>query len=83
MYMVREVIQAQRGKAPEIVAGFNILDQMFEQAGYTNRRIYVDYDGPMDTSSTRLSSRASTSTSATNAHISPIRTRTRRRSSIS
>jgi hypothetical protein len=49
MYMVREVIQAQRGKAPEIVAGFNIVDQMFEQAGYTNRRIYVDYDGPMDT----------------------------------
>jgi hypothetical protein len=22
---------------------------MFEQAGYTNRRIYVDYDGRMDT----------------------------------
>jgi hypothetical protein len=49
MYMVREVIHAQRGKAPEIVAGFNILDQWFEQAGYTNRRVYVDYDGPMDT----------------------------------
>jgi hypothetical protein len=42
MYMVREVIQAQRGKAPEIVAGFNILDQMFEQAGYTNH--FVDPD---------------------------------------
>ena len=49
MYMIREVIRAQRGKAPELVAGFNILDQWFEQAGYTNRRIYVDYDGPMDT----------------------------------
>ena len=49
MYMIREVFQAQRGKAPELVAGFNILDQWFEQAGYTNRRIYVDYDGPMDT----------------------------------
>jgi hypothetical protein len=49
MYMVREVIQAQRGKAPEIVEGFNVLDQWFEKAGYTNRRIYVDYDGPMDT----------------------------------
>jgi hypothetical protein len=49
MYMVREVIQAQRGKAPEIVTGFSVLDQMFEQAGYTNRRIYVDYDGRMDT----------------------------------
>jgi hypothetical protein len=49
MYMVREVIQAQRGKAPELVAGFRILDQWFEQSGYTNRRVYVDYDGPMDT----------------------------------
>ncbi len=49
MYMVREVIQAQRGKAPEIVAGFNVLDQWFNQAGYKNRRLYVDYDGPMDT----------------------------------
>lgn len=49
MYMVREVYVAQRGKAPEIVSGFKILDQWFEQAGYTNRRIYVDYDGPMDT----------------------------------
>jgi hypothetical protein len=49
MYMVREIYQAQRGKAPEIVAGFHILDQWFERAGYTNRRIYVDYDGPMDT----------------------------------
>jgi hypothetical protein len=49
MYMISEVIEAQRGKAPELVAGFNILDQWFEQAGYTNRRIYVDYDGPMDT----------------------------------
>jgi hypothetical protein len=49
MYMIREVFQAQRGKAPELVAGFNILDQWFELAGYTNRRIYVDYDGPMDT----------------------------------
>jgi hypothetical protein len=25
------------------------LDQWFEKAGYTNRRIYVDYTGPMDT----------------------------------
>jgi hypothetical protein len=49
MYMVREVIQAQRGKAPELVEGFNVLDQWFEKAGYTNRRIYVDYTGPMDT----------------------------------
>jgi hypothetical protein len=49
MYMLREVIQAERGKAPEIVAAYKVLDQMFEQAGYTNRRIYVDYAGPMDT----------------------------------
>jgi hypothetical protein len=49
MYMMREVIQAQRGKAPEVVAAFKLLDQWFEQAGYMNRRIYVDYAGPMDT----------------------------------
>lgn len=49
MYMLREVYQAERGKAPEIVATFKILDQALEKAGYTNRRIYVDFDGPMDT----------------------------------
>ena len=49
MYMLREVLQAERGKAPEIVAAFQALDQWFEKAGYTNRRIYVDYTGPMDT----------------------------------
>jgi hypothetical protein len=49
MYMLREVYQAERGKAPEIVAAFKALDQVFEKAGYTNRRIYVDYTGPMDT----------------------------------
>jgi hypothetical protein len=49
MYMMREVYQAERGKAPEIVAAFKTLDQWFEKAGYTNRRIYVDYTGPMDT----------------------------------
>ena len=25
------------------------VDQVFEQAGYTNRRLFVDYDGAMDT----------------------------------
>ena len=49
MYMVREILQAERGKAPEIVAAFQALDQWFEGAGYTNRRIYVDYTGSMDT----------------------------------
>lgn len=49
MYMMREVFQVQRGKVPEVLAAVKIIDQMFEQAGYTNRRIYVDYDGPMDT----------------------------------
>ena len=49
MYMLREVLQAERGKAPEVVAALRALDQWFEQAGYTNRRIYVDYTGPMDT----------------------------------
>jgi hypothetical protein len=47
--MLREVMQAERGKAPEIVALYKVLDRMFEQAGYKNRRIFVDYDGPMDT----------------------------------
>jgi hypothetical protein len=49
MYMLREVLRAERGKAPEIVAAFQTLDQWFEKAGYTNRRIYVDCTGPMDT----------------------------------
>ncbi|MDQ4032056.1 MAG: hypothetical protein M3332_07250 [Actinomycetota bacterium] len=49
MYLLREIYQAERGKAPEIVAAFKVLDQVFEKAGYTNRRIYVDYAGPMDT----------------------------------
>jgi hypothetical protein len=49
MYMMREVYQAERGKAPEVLAAFKILDQWFEQAGYTNGRMYVDYDGAMDT----------------------------------
>jgi hypothetical protein len=49
MYMMREVYQAERGKAPDVIAAFNLLDQWFDQTGYTNRRIYVDYDGPMDT----------------------------------
>jgi hypothetical protein len=49
MYMLREIYQAERGKALEIVTAFKNLDQWFEKAGYTNRRIYVDYTGPMDT----------------------------------
>ena len=49
MYMMREVFHAERGKALEIVTAFKNLDQWFEKAGYTNRRIYVDYTGPMDT----------------------------------
>ncbi len=49
MYMIREVFQAERGKAPEMVAAFNTLGKIFDQMGYQNRRIYVDYAGPMDT----------------------------------
>lgn len=49
MYLLREVFQAERGRAPEIVAAFEALDQWFEKVGYTNRRIYVDCTGPMDT----------------------------------
>ena len=47
--MMRQVYRAERGKAPEIVAAFKTLTKIFEEAGYTNRRIYVDYAGPMDT----------------------------------
>jgi hypothetical protein len=49
MYMMREVYQAERGQVPELVAALKVLDKGFEQAGYRNRRIFVDYDGPMDT----------------------------------
>jgi hypothetical protein len=49
VYMLREVLQAERGKAPEIVAALKALDQWLEKAGYTTRRMYVDYTGPMDT----------------------------------
>lgn len=49
MCMLREVCQAKRGKAPEIVTAFKTLDQWFEKAGYMNRHIYVDYTGPLDT----------------------------------
>src|SRR3546814_3173337 len=50
LFRSREVFTAQRGKAPEVVETFKMLDQALEQAGgYTNRRIYVDYTGPMDT----------------------------------
>lgn len=49
MYMLREVFQAERGKSPEVVAALTALDQWFEKAGYVNRRVYVDYTGPMDT----------------------------------
>ena len=49
MYMLREVFQAERGKAPEIIGAFRVLDEAFAKAGYTNRQIYVDCTGPMDT----------------------------------
>ena len=49
MYMMREIYQAQRGKVPEVLAGLRVIDQIFAQVGYTNRRIFVDCDGPMDT----------------------------------
>ena len=39
----------EQGFHPEIVAAFKTLTKVFEEAGYTNRRIYVDYAGPMDT----------------------------------
>ncbi|MFG2877804.1 hypothetical protein ACGFYU_22865 [Streptomyces sp. NPDC048337] len=49
VYMMRQVFRAERGKAPEIVEAFKNLTAALGEAGYTNRRIYVDYAGPMDT----------------------------------
>lgn len=49
MYMLREVYQAQRGKVPEVIASLKVFDELYEQEGFTNRRIFVDYSGPMDT----------------------------------
>ena len=78
MYMLREVCQAERGKAPEIVAAFKTLDQWFEKARYTNRRIYVDYTGPMDTVVTSGNLTVSTSTSPWSVGPSSSPTRTPR-----
>jgi len=50
MYMIREVFRAQRGKAPELIAIFQTLDQvMMAQAGFSQGKIYADMSGPMDT----------------------------------
>ncbi|HXW80617.1 MAG TPA: hypothetical protein VEJ84_14020 [Acidimicrobiales bacterium] len=49
MYLMREVFRAQRGKAPEVVDALRVIDQVFQQAGFTNGRLFVDYDGDMDT----------------------------------
>jgi hypothetical protein len=49
MYLIRDLFQAERGNASEVVASCRMLDQIFEQVGYKNRRVYVDYAGPMDT----------------------------------
>jgi hypothetical protein len=50
MYMIREVFRAQRGKAPELIAVFQTLNQvLMAQAGFTQGKIYADMSGPMDT----------------------------------
>ena len=50
MYMIRNVFRAQRGKAPELIAIFQTLNQlMMAQAGFSQGKIYADMSGPMDT----------------------------------
>ena len=50
MYMIREVFRAQRGKAPELIAGLKTMNQALRtQVGFSQGKIYADMSGPMDT----------------------------------
>ena len=50
MYMIREVFRAQRGTAPELIAGLKTINQaLLTQAGFSHGKIYADMSGPMDT----------------------------------
>ncbi len=49
MFMQREVLHCQRGKAPEIVADLKVLNQIFVNMGNTTGKIYVDITGRYDT----------------------------------
>jgi hypothetical protein len=50
MYMLRQVFNCKRGKAPEIVEIVQIFHQVFmANEGFENGRIYVDMTERMDT----------------------------------
>ena len=49
MWMHREVFHCQRGKAPEIVEGLKIINQIMVNMGNTTGKIYVDATGQFDT----------------------------------
>jgi hypothetical protein len=50
MYMLRQVFDCRRGKAPEIIEIVQAFNQMFmANEGFENGNIYVDMTGRMDT----------------------------------
>ena len=49
MYLVREVYNARRGKASQIIEGFQAINSYFASQGNTSGRIFADYAGRMDT----------------------------------
>ena len=49
MFMQREVLHCQRGKAPENVEALKVINQVFVDMGNTTGKIYVDITGRYDT----------------------------------
>ena len=49
MYMIRNVFQAKRGRAPDLIEIFKTVNNMFSSMGNTTGKIYVDYTGEFDT----------------------------------
>ena len=49
MFMQREVLHCQRGKATENVADLKVINQIFVGMGNSTGKIYVDITGRYDT----------------------------------
>ena len=49
MFMQREVLHYQRGKAPNNVEDLKVINQMFISMGNSTGKIYVDITGRYDT----------------------------------
>ncbi len=49
MFMQREVLHCQRGKAPENVEDLKVINQIFIDMGNNTGKIYVDITGRFDT----------------------------------